>query len=33
MRIGTFRMMEMMCMDDMCMCMMRYAKKPFADCF
>ena len=26
MRIGTVRMMEMMCMDEMCMCMMRYAE-------
>ena len=34
MRTDDFRMMGMMCMDEMCMCMMRYAKnEPFADCF
>lgn len=33
MRIGTFRMMAMMCMDEMCMCMMcRADNEPFADC-
>ncbi len=26
MRFGTFRMMGMMCMDEMCMCMMRHGK-------
>ena len=34
MRIGTVRMMGLMCMDEMCMCMMHHVKnEPFADCF